>query len=54
MSFIMRSIGLNIVNQFEAGSGMKIAMLGEPGNALIELIEQIGIFQESKGLSIGV
>ena len=51
--FYHEIIGLNIVNQFEAGPGMKIAMLGEQGNALIELIEQKGIAQESKGISIG-
>ena len=51
--FYHNIIGLSIVSQFEAGPDMKIAMLGEPGNALIELIEQKGISQESKGLSIG-
>ncbi len=51
--FYHNIIGLGIVSQFEAGPDMKIAMLGEPGNALIELIEQNGISQESKGLSIG-
>ena len=51
--FYHEIIGLSIANQFEAGPGMKIAMLGEPGGALIELIEQKGITQESKGLSIG-
>lgn len=51
--FYHEIIGLDIVNQFEGGPGMKIAMLGEPGNALIELIEQKGISQESKGISIG-
>lgn len=51
--FYHEIIGLSIVNQFEAGPDMKIAMLGEPGNALIELIEQKDISQESKGISIG-
>ncbi|WP_349667464.1 VOC family protein [Lacrimispora sp.] len=53
IQFYHNIIGLGIVNQFEAGPNIKIAMLGEPGNALIELIEQNGISQESKGLSIG-
>ena len=51
--FYHNIIGLGIVSQFEAEPDMKIAMLGEPGNVLIELIEQNGISQESKGLSIG-
>ncbi|MDW2796068.1 VOC family protein [Clostridium boliviensis] len=51
--FYHEIIGLNIIKQFETGPDMKIAMLGEQGNALIELIEQKGISLESRGISIG-
>lgn len=39
--FYHEIIGLNIIKQFETGPDMKIAMLGEQGNALIELMEQM-------------
>ena len=53
LRFYQEVIGLKIVHQFESAPGMKIAMLGEEGQALIELIQKEGISQTSNHLSIG-